>query len=640
MCGIIGQARTDGAEVDRGLLEQMCAGLAHRGPDSRGLHVSPGAGLGIQRLRVIDLTTGDQPMYNEDRGIAVVLNGEIYNYRELREQLLRDGHELRSHSDTEVIAHLYEDHGSDCVRLLHGMFAFAIWDSRRRQLVLARDRIGKKPLFYAERDGVLSFASEMQALLADQSIPREIDHRALDVYRAFLYIPAPLSALRAVRKLMPATTLVYRDGTVSLNRYWSLDFNRKRAVTGLPELHADIRQAILDAVGLRLVADVPVGAHLSGGIDSSAVVAAMAQQASGQVKTFSIGFDHKSFDELPAARRIAEHFGTDHHELQVQPDAIEVLPQIIRHYGEPFADHSAIPSFYVSALTREHVTVALNGDGGDESFAGYYSYVYMHLMRRFDRLPRGLRRLGPRVGNRLPANGEDRSALNRIHRLLDALALDPPDRFARYMSCFDDPERHALYTPEYRQLLGDSDPRGMIREAWEGASGEALLDQMLEVDITTWLPGDLIPKMDIATMAHALEARSPFLDHELVQFAASIPAELKLPRLRKKGLLRDALAPWLPADILRRPKQGFCVPMAHWMRNDLRPFAAEVLLDPVSLGRGYFREDAVRRLLDEHALGKADHANRIWTLLVEELWHREFVDGVTAPAASGALAFA
>jgi asparagine synthase (glutamine-hydrolysing) len=626
MCGIAGQARADGSPPSRALVEDMCAALAHRGPDSRGLHVSAGAGLGIQRLRVIDLATGDQPIYNEDRSIAVVLNGEIYNHAELRRRLEGSGHRFSTKGDTEVIVHLYEEYGPDCVKWLHGMFAFALWDTRRHQLLLARDRVGKKPLFYAERDGVLSFASELSALMKDRTIPRDLDHRAIDEYLTYLYVPAPRSVFAAVRKLPPATTLLFRDGRSSMRRYWELDFSAKRPVKDVEELHEEIRESIRAAVRRRLIADVPVGALLSGGIDSSAVVAAMAMESSEQVKTFSIGFDDERFNELPAARRVADHCGTDHHELMVRPEAVEVLPKIVRHYGEPFADHSAIPSFYVSAITREHVTVALNGDGGDESFAGYYSYVQSQVAARMDVAPLWLRRLAAAAGRRLPASGNDRSALNRARRFSAALPLDPPGRFFRYMSRLDGAARAELYTDDYLSLLADSDPERVIRDAWESSTGTALLDVMQDVDIRTWLPGDLIPKMDIATMAHALEARSPFLDHELMEMAASIPPELKMPGMRKKGLLRDALRPWLPADILDLPKQGFSVPMAEWLRTDLRELATDVLLDRSTLDRGYFREEAVRDLLGRHTGREADHAHLIWALIVHELWHREFVD--------------
>ncbi len=641
MCGIVGQARASGAPVSRALMEQMCAALEHRGPDARGVHVAPGVGLGIQRLRVIDIATGDQPVYNEDRSVAVVLNGEIYNYAELRAGLERRGHHFVTQGDTEVIAHLYEEEGPQLVRSLHGMFAFAIWDERQRQLVIGRDRVGKKPLFYAERDGVLSFASELRALMEDETISREIDHRALDSFLTYLCVPAPLSAFRAVRKLPPASTLVYRDGKATIDTYWRLDFATKRTVTDLEALHEEIREGIRAAVKRRLVADVPVGALLSGGIDSSAVVAAMAQEASGAVKTFSIGFDHASLNELPAARRVAEWCGTEHTEHMVRPDAIEILPQIVRHYGEPFADHSAIPSFYVSQITREHVTVALNGDGGDESFAGYYSYVQNLVAAKLDVLPPWLRRLGGALGDRLPASGYDRSTLNRARRLLTALPLDACGRFGRYMSHIDEAGRQRLYSSDYLALLSESrsEPERVIRDAWTATSGVDLLDRMQEVDIRTWLPNDLIPKMDIATMAHALEARSPFLDHELMEFAASIPAELKLPGMRKKGLLRDAVRPWLPPEVPDLPKQGFCVPMAEWLRGDLREMAANVLLDGATLGRGYFREDAVRSLLTRHERNEADNSNMIWSLLVHELWHREFIDdGSSSPRPVGLVA--
>jgi asparagine synthase (glutamine-hydrolysing) len=630
VCGIVGQARADGGPVDIGLLERMCEALAHRGPDSRGTHRSAGAGLGIQRLRVIDLQTGDQPIHNEDRTVAVVLNGEIYNYAELRRRLERAGHRFATNGDTEVIVHLYEDEGPDCVRHLHGMFAFAVWDSRRRRLMLARDRVGKKPLFYAERNGALTFGSELRALLQDERIPRDIDHRALDSYLTYLYVPAPLSAFRAVRKLPPATTLTYENGQVSLRRYWSLDFAAKRDPRSMEELHEEIRESIRAAVKRRLVADVPVGALLSGGIDSSAVVAAMAQEAHGRVKTFSVGFDNETFNELPAARKVAAWCDTEHHEFTVRPDAIELLPQIVRHYGEPFADHSAIPSFQIAALTRQHVTVALNGDGGDESFAGYYSYVRNLRTAHFDGLPLALRRAAAALGARLPANGDVRSAFNRARRFSRALPLDPVERFVANQTYMNPLERAWLYTDDYADVLSHSEPERVLTDAWHAASGEALLDVMQEVDIGTWLAGDLIPKMDIATMAHALEARSPFLDHELMQLAASIPADLKLPSMRKKGLLRDALKPWLPADILERPKQGFCVPMADWLRGDLRDFAADTLLDRAARSRGYFREASVRSLLTDHANGRGDHSNRIWALLVHELWHREFVDRANA----------
>jgi asparagine synthase (glutamine-hydrolysing) len=631
VCGIVGQVRNDTAPVVRGLIESMCAALEHRGPDSRGVHLSPGSGLGIQRLRVIDLNTGDQPIYNEDGTVAVVLNGEIYNYRELRARLQANGHTFATQGDTEAIVHLYEEHGPDCARHLDGMFALAIWDAKLRRLVIARDRVGKKPLFYAERGGALSFASELNALMQDPGIPRELDFEALDRYLTYLYVPAPFSAFRGVRKLPPATTLVWENGRSSLERYWRLDYSRKWKGRDVAELHEQIRAAIRAAVRKRLEADVPLGAFLSGGIDSSAVVAAMAQEAGGRIKTFSIGFEDERFNELPYAREVARLFDTEHHEFVVEPDAVEVLPKIVRHYGEPFADSSAVPSFYLAELTRRHVTVALSGDGGDESFAGYTRYVANNLAARLDWLPLSLRRGAARAGTALPTSGEVSSTLSRVRRLTRGMALHPGARYAHYASCFDDDQRTHLYTPDLREQMAGSDPESVIVAAWDDASGNAPLDRMLEVDATTYLPGDLLVKMDIATMAHALEARSPLLDHELMAMAAAIPAELKLRGRRKKAVLRDALREWLPDSLLDRPKQGFSIPAARWFRGDLRDFASEVLLDPRTRERGYFRPEAVKDLLDRHAAGAADESPRIWSLMVLELWHREFVDRAAVP---------
>jgi asparagine synthase (glutamine-hydrolysing) len=636
VCGIVGQVRADGAPVERDLLERMCAALAHRGPDARGIHRSPGAGLGIQRLRVIDLETGDQPVYNEDRTVAVVLNGEIYNYRELRRRLARAGHTFATQGDTEVIAHLYEEEGERCVESLRGMFAFAVWDLRRRQLLLARDRVGKKPLFYSARAAGLSFASELGSLLEDSEIEREVDPQALDSYLTLLYVPAPRTAFRGISKLPPATTLVYRGGRLSTRRYWRLNYSRKHVVEDRAELHEGIRDSIRRAVRRRMVADVPLGAFLSGGIDSSAVVAAMAEASTQPVKTFSIGFEHEAFNELPFAREVAERFETDHNELIVRPDAVELLPRIVRHFGEPFADSSAIPSFYLAEATRRHVTVALNGDGGDESFAGYPRYVSNSLAHRLDRLPVWLRRAGQQVGDLLPASSDVTSTLSRARRLGRGLALHPADRLARYTSCFDPEGRARLYTPEYEAAVGENDPERVIRSAWEDASGESVLDVLLEVDVRTYLPGDLLTKIDIATMAHGLEARSPFLDDELMQFAASIPASAKLRGGRKKAVLRDALRGWVPDSILDKRKQGFSVPLADWLRTDLREVAEDVLLDPRTRARGYFREGEVRRMLDRHNAHRSDDAPRIWALLVLETWHRELVD--RAPRAQPALA--
>jgi asparagine synthase (glutamine-hydrolysing) len=633
MCGIAGQVRNDGAPVSDELLASMCALIEHRGPDSRGVHTGDGVGLGIQRLRVIDLETGDQPIYNEDRSIAVVLNGEIYNFRELRAELQQRGHTFRTAGDTEVIVHLYEERGPNCVAALNGMFAFALWDSRERRLLLARDRVGKKPLFYCVRDGGLSFSSELRSLMADPDIPRELDHHALDCYYAYQYVPAPLSVFKAVRKLEPAHTLTWQAGRVAVERYWQLDYSRK-ASGSRAELEDQLRGHIRRAVARRMIADVPLGAFLSGGVDSSAVVAAMAEQSEHRVKTFSIGFEHEAFNELEYARRVAELFDTDHHEFVVQPSAIEILPQIVRQYGEPFADSSAIPSFYLAELARRHVTVALNGDGGDESFAGYNRYLSNNVAARLERaIPLSGRRLVAAAGERLPTNGNVKSTLNRARRLARSLAVDAPTRYARNVSYFDAEARSALYTPEYADLVSGSPAADLIAGAWARASGAAPVDILLEVDVTSYLPGDLLVKMDIATMAHSLEARSPLLDYELMEFAATVPARFKLRGLEKKVLLRGAARQWLPEEILDRPKMGFGVPLPAWFRGELRTYVSDVLLDPSTLRRGYFREQYVRGLIDRHVDGSEDNAPKLWALLVAELWHREFVDRTAATLA-------
>jgi asparagine synthase (glutamine-hydrolysing) len=626
MCGIVGQARSDGNPVDPALVHEMCAGLEHRGPDSRGVHVEGAVGLGIQRLRVIDLATGDQPVYNEDRSVAVVLNGEIYNYRELRRRLRARGHRFATDGDTEVIAHLYEEEGPDFVRSLVGMFGVAIWDARREELLLARDRLGKKPLFYARRQGAISFASEVWALLADPAIATDPDPDALDRFFTYTYVPDPFSAFRDVRKLPPASLLRWAGGEASIEPYWEVDFTATVEVESEREAGELVRDTVREAVRRRLVADVPLGAFLSGGVDSTAVVAAMAEISSGPVKTFSIGFESERFNELPYARQVAEHFGTEHHELVVRPDAVELLPKLVRHYGEPFADHSAIPSFYLAEMTSREVTVALNGDGGDEVFGGYDRYANGALLERFDRLPRGARAAFAGVLGRVPADGDVNSVRNRARRMAALLPLSPRDRYVRAMSRFGVDLRGALYTPEFRDALRGP-AAATIAAAWESSAAPNIVDRMLDVDRRTYLPGDLLVKMDIATMAYGLEARSPLLDPEVVALGAALPARFKVRGREKKIALRASLRGVVPDAWIDRSKQGFQVPMAEWFRTDLRGLAREVLLDPGARSQEYLRPAAVAGLLDRHLAGREDNSSLLWSVLVFELWQREVVEG-------------
>jgi asparagine synthase (glutamine-hydrolysing) len=588
MCGIAGKVAA-GEAVDPGLIERMGEELEHRGPDSRGRFIGDGVGLAVQRLRVIDLVTGDQPVFNEDGSVAVVLNGEIYNYRELREELSGRGHELSTETDTEVIAHLYEDHGVDCVHRLRGMFAFALWDQRGRRLVLARDRVGKKPLFYAERGGRLWFGSEPSAILADPDVPRDPDWPAIDRYLRYAYVPQPASGFTALRKLPPAHVAEWKDGRLSIARYWQLSFADGPA--GAPAEQCErIRDALLEATRLRMRSDVPVGALLSGGIDSSAVVAAMSRTGASGLHTFSIGFDTDGYDETPHARAVAELYGTEHHECRLEPgDAEELLPMIVRHHGEPFADDSSIATFRLAELARGHVTVALNGDGGDESFAGYPRYR------------RAMRRLPGWAPARLAAR-----------------------RYGPHVSLLADSERDGLYEPAFRETLGPDRWLEPLEGLWRDSRAPSVLERMLDVDLQSYLPGDLLPKMDTATMAHSLEARSPFLDHVFLETAAALPAVAKLAAGRGKVLLKDAVADWLPPGLTERPKQGFSVPLADWFRGPLRQLPEDILLDPAAVERGIFRPARIRRMLAEHRLGAADHAAPLWALMVLETWQREF----------------
>jgi asparagine synthase (glutamine-hydrolysing) len=639
VCGIAGEVRWDDGCVDRAKLERICAGLEHRGPDSRGLFLDGPVGLGIQRLRVIDLETGDQPIFSEDRSVVVILNGEIYNFGELRERLERAGHRFATHGDTETIVHLYEEEGPDCVRRLEGMFGLAIWDARRRQLTLARDRLGKKPLFYSLRRGVLTFASELGALLSDPDVPRDLDLGALDAYLACRYIPSPYTAFSAVRKLPPASTLVLRDGSARIERYWRLDYARKHSFANDDEVLEAVRTEVRRAVRRRMVADVPLGAFLSGGVDSATVVAAMAEASDRPVKTFSIGFADSPLDELPLARLVAERFGTDHHELVVEPRALDVLPIVVRHHGEPFADATSIPTIYLARMARGEVTVALNGDGGDEAFGGYTRYVANAQAARVNVLPRPARVALSRLIDRIPPSGRIDSARSRLRRLGASLALSPQDRYIAYMTDLQGFRRHDVYTPAHRALLSGDVVGELLGGAWRDSTATDIVDRMLDVDVQTYLPDDLLAKVDIATMSCSLEGRSPLLDHHLMELAASLPPEWKVRGTQKKVALRAAMRGWVPDEILDAPKRGFQPPLVDWFRGELREYAREVLLDRSSIDRGYFEESGVRRLLDEHAAATHDHNQAIWTLLVFELWHREFVDagaGRTLAAAAPA----
>ena len=626
MCGIVGLVRNDGLDVDQALLGRMCAAIRHRGPDDDGFYVNGPVGLGMRRLSIIDLKSGQQPIHNRDRTAWIVFNGEIYNYRELREKLEKLGHTFYTNSDTEAIVHAYDRYGADCPKHLRGMFAFAIWDERTQELFLARDRVGKKPLLYAQVNGQFVFGSEFSALLLHPDIGRDIDFQALDHYLSFMCVPAPLTAYRAIRKLEPGHTLRWRKGDLRLERYWQPDFSKK---IDIDEEEAGERaiEILRDAVRVRLMSEVPLGAFLSGGIDSSAVVALMSEESSDPVKTFSIGFEEQDFSELHHARRVAEHVGADHHEFIVRPDALEVVPLLVEHYGEPFADSSAIPTYYVARETRKHVTVALNGDGGDESFAGYERYAAMRLAEVYYRLPGILRGslVEPAVGL-IPTSEGRRSRVRDAKRFLRAASLPKADRYLRWVSVFDREAKVDLYSESFRNETANAHAAALLDPWFAKANGAGIVDAALLADIMTYLPNDLLVKVDIATMAVSLEARSPFLDHHVIEFAASLPERLKLRGLTTKYLLKRVLKKLLPAENLSRRKMGFGVPIGLWFRGKLQPFLRETVLSEKALNRGLFKTSTVERLVEQHTSGERDYAHQLWTLLMLELWFRRFID--------------
>lgn len=615
MCGIAGFVLREG-RAETAAVRAMCDQIRHRGPDDEGIYVEGCCGIGMRRLSIIDLNTGHQPISNEDRSAWVVFNGEIYNYQSLRESLLSHGHRFVTQSDTETLVHLYEQWGIDGFSRLRGMFAFAIWDGRRRQITLVRDRLGKKPLYYSIQPNGLFFGSELKCLYP-AGVPLDVDEQALRLYFQFSYIPDPLSVYKDVRKLPPGGWLTYdAHGTLRQGRYWTLPEPATEAPPGMTEEQAAtrVREIFDESVRMRMIADVPLGAFLSGGIDSSSVVASMSMQSPDPVKTFSIGFEESAFNELPAAALVAKKFKTDHHEIVVRPDSVALVSKLVQHFDEPFGDSSAIPTFIVSEFAVQHVKVALTGDGGDELFAGYESFFAIDSLRSFDRLPQFARTLLSKVADAWPYSFYGKNYLRMASR---------PSPLTRYFELNYTPYflRKSLLRPDWMlpadaAFLTDAFPDCLL------PLDRDIVAQALYFEATAKLAGDMLVKVDRMSMANSLEVRSPLLDHELAEFAMTIPHAWKIRNGKGKQIFLKAVGDRLPPELLKLPKKGFGVPLAAWFRGALRPMLWDHLTSRKFLDRGMISTPFVSHLLKEHDSGRRDNSHWLWMLLMLELWFR------------------
>jgi asparagine synthase (glutamine-hydrolysing) len=632
MCGIAGFVESSFTtspftlDRSRALVHRMCDVIRHRGPDDEGVWVDAGVALGMRRLSIIDLSTGHQPIHNEDRSIWIVFNGEIYNFRELRLELESAGHRFYTSTDTEVIVHAYEQWGTGAIARLRGMFGLAIWDTRTRTLLVARDRIGIKPMHYATVNGRLYFGSELKSLLEAPDLPRDLDPDALNHYLSFLYTPRDGSIFKSVRKLPPGHLLTWTDGRLAIEQYWQMPVTESFAGSEQDAVQ-QLRAVLSDAVRSHMISDVPLGAFLSGGVDSSLVVGLMSEISAARVKTFSIGFDEPAFDELEHARRVADHFGTEHHEFVVKPDGVSILDKLVSHFDEPFADSSAIPMWYVSEMARRQVTVVLSGDGGDELFGGYDRYLPHPRVAAFDRFsPRALRRVAALAAAGMPHGARGKNFLRHVGRTEQGRYLDA-------IRFFGADEKPALLTPDLQHAIGGPDPETRMARHFERLAHLPWASQMMRFDAETYLPEDILTKVDRMSMAHSIEARVPLLDNEVIAFAATLPAAMKIKAGRRKHVLKEVAATLLPPSVLDRKKQGFGVPLGTWFRGNLRELFADTLLSTTTLQRGYFQPAFVNRLVAEHLSGARDHTLRLWQLVVFERWNRQYVDrtGSSAP---------
>jgi asparagine synthase (glutamine-hydrolysing) len=623
MCGIAGMVSSDRAErIEEAAVHRMCQAIVHRGPDDEGIFVKHNTGLGMRRLSIIDVAGGHQPVFNEDRSIWIVFNGEIYNFPELRRGLEASGHRFYTNTDTEVIVHLYEEMGSECVQKLRGMFAFALYDEPRRKLLMARDRLGKKPLHYAQVNDQLLFGSEIKSILAVAPELTEVNHSAILQYLYFGYILDPNTAFTKIQKLPPGHLLEFENNQVRIRKYWDLPQYSTVEPSSEEECLEELERRLGEAVKIRLISDVPLGALLSGGIDSSTVVALMARASSRPVKTFAIGFKHADFNEAHHARVVAERFGTEHHELILNPEVVNTVETLTSSLEEPFGDSSMLPTYYVSCLARQHVTVALSGDGGDEIFAGYDRYAVQSRRRVFEQVPSSAWKwYRERIFPRLPRSLHGRRfsfnvSLPWRERFVDELSFVPA--FERDMPLLSD---------DFRELVRGGDPQELMLSYFDDQRASDPLSQLLYLDTKTYLVGDILTKVDRMSMATSLEVRAPLLDHELVEWVTALTPRWKMHGKQQKYILRKlAERLGVPRQALHRAKQGFALPLVHWMRNELKDLIQSVLLDPKTLQRGYFHPHAVRQILDEHFRGRRNQSSAIWRLLMLELWHRNFLE--------------
>jgi asparagine synthase (glutamine-hydrolysing) len=627
MCGIAGIVVPPGKSVQRSIVERMCERITHRGPDQDGFLFEANVGLGMRRLSIIDLSSGKQPLHNETSTVWAMLNGEIYNYRELRVSLEARGHRFYTNSDTETIVHLYEEYGDRFVEHLSGMFAIALWDRERSRLLLARDRLGEKQLYLCWKDGTLAYGSEIKCLLETGMVSKEVDIHALDSYLRLLYVQAPRTMFRDVQELPPATLAVIENGQPpKLSRYWNLQFDRSLEARG-QELIEIVRAQVERSVKSQMVADVPLGALLSGGVDSSAIVGAMVRNSSQPVRTFTIGYgdEGRVYDERDEARSLATQLGTEHHEFIVKPDIVDLMPKLVQAFDQPFADSSAVANYYVFQQTRAHVKVVLSGLGGDEVFGGYERYAALRVHERVSALPYWMRRhLLPGIARLLPEPRDGGRTVDRIKRFAAAAALPPAEAYRLFLTSFSVAQRRALYGPALTQALRPDAESAEFAQMFAAAGDDDPINQALYVDTTNYLPGDLLALTDRMSMQHSVEGRAPLIDPALVELLARVPAAEKMKNGQKKYLLREAVRPWLPAEVFNRKKRGFTIPLTVWLRGELQPFLRSTLSKERVERTGLFRYEGVSQLIEEHVARKQNHHARLWALLMFMTWHEQY----------------